>query len=62
MKRRTFVKNSTLTAFSIAAFGAIHWNGKIFEGDTITTSDILGPFYRPGITYADQSQSYRFNG
>lgn len=48
MKRRTFIKSSTLTAFSIATFGAIHWNGKSFEGDTITTTDILGPFYRPG--------------
>ena len=48
MKRRTFIKNSTLTAFSIAAYGAIHWNGKSFEGDSITTTDILGPFYRPG--------------
>lgn len=48
MKRRTFVKQSTLTAFSVAAFGAINWNGKSFEGDTVTTTDILGPFYRPG--------------
>ena len=48
MKRRTFVKNSTLTAFGIATFGAINWNGKSFEGDSETTSDILGPFYRPG--------------
>ena len=48
MKRRTFVKHSSITAFSVAAFGAIHWNGKSFEGDTETTTDILGPFYRPG--------------
>ena len=48
MKRRTFIKDSTLTAFSIAAFGALHWNGKMFEADNETTSDILGPFYRPG--------------
>jgi catechol 1,2-dioxygenase len=48
MKRRTFVKNSALTAFGIATFGAINWNGKSFEGDNETTSDILGPFYRPG--------------
>jgi catechol 1,2-dioxygenase len=48
MRRRTFVKNSALTAFSVAAFGAIQWNGKSFEGDTRTTTDILGPFYRPG--------------
>lgn len=47
MKRRNFIKGSTLTAFSIAAFGGIHWNGTSFEGDSETTSDILGPFYRP---------------
>jgi catechol 1,2-dioxygenase len=48
MKRRKFIMSSALTAFSISAFGAIHWNGKSFEGDTVTTTDILGPFYRPG--------------
>ena len=48
MNRRKFVKNSTLTAFGMAAFGSINWNGKSFEGDNETTSDILGPFYRPG--------------
>lgn len=37
-----------MTAFGVAAFGAINWNGKTFAGDTETTSDILGPFYRPG--------------
>ena len=48
MQRRTFIKNSTLTIISISAFGALNWNGKNFEGDTPTTTDILGPFYRPG--------------
>lgn len=48
MKRRNFVKKSTMTAFSVAAFGAVNWNGKSYEGDNITTTDILGPFYRPG--------------
>lgn len=33
---------------SISAFGSIQWNGKSFVGDTPTTTDILGPFYRPG--------------
>lgn len=47
MKRRTFIKNSTLTVISISAFGALNWNGKYFEGNTPTTTDILGPFYRP---------------
>ncbi|HZY81341.1 MAG TPA: catechol 1,2-dioxygenase [Cyclobacteriaceae bacterium] len=48
MRRRTFIKNSTMTVISISAFGALNWNGKSFEGDTPTTTDILGPFYRPG--------------
>ena len=48
MQRRTFIKNSSLTVLSISAFGSINWTGKGFEGDTPTTTDILGPFYRPG--------------
>lgn len=48
MQRRTFIKGSTLTVISVSAFGALSWNGKSFEGDTPTTTDILGPFYRPG--------------
>lgn len=48
MKRRTFVKNSTLSEFSIASFGTLNWKLKSFEGDTITTTDILAHLYRPG--------------
>jgi catechol 1,2-dioxygenase len=48
MQRRIFIKNSSLTVLSISAFGSVSWNGKSFEGDTPTTTDILGPFYRPG--------------
>jgi catechol 1,2-dioxygenase len=48
MQRRTFIKNSTLSVISISTFGVLNWNGKSFEGDTPTTTDILGPFYRPG--------------
>ena len=48
MKRRSFIRNSSLLAFSMSAFGNISWNGKNFEGDSATTTDILGPFYRPG--------------
>ena len=48
MKRRKFIERSTLTALSISALGSIHWNGRSFEGNTVTTTDILGPFYRPG--------------
>ena len=48
MQRSAFIKNSSLTVLSISVFGSLNWNGKIFEGDTPTTTDILGPFYRPG--------------
>ncbi len=48
MQRRTFIKNSSLTALSISVFGGLNWNGKSFEGNNPTTTDILGPFYRPG--------------
>lgn len=32
----------------MSAFGFTKWDGKKFIGSTPTTSDILGPFYRPG--------------
>jgi protocatechuate 3,4-dioxygenase beta subunit len=48
MQRRAFIKNSTLAVISVSTFGALKWNGNNFEGDTPTTTDILGPFYRPG--------------
>lgn len=48
MKRKTFLKQSSLTAFSLMAFGSIKWDGVRFVGDSPTTTDILGPFYRPG--------------
>ena len=48
MKRRQFIVQSGLVAMSMTAFGSISWNGKEFVGSTPTTSDILGPFYRPG--------------
>lgn len=47
MQRRTFIKESAFNAFSMSVFGALHWNGIAFEGDSATTTDILGPFYRP---------------
>lgn len=48
MKRRTFIEKSSLLAFSLSAFGAIEWDGQRYVGDSATTTDILGPFYRPG--------------
>jgi catechol 1,2-dioxygenase len=47
MQRRTFIKDTTLTAMAVSAAGFIRFNGKNFEADCETTTDILGPFYRP---------------
>jgi len=47
MKRRAFTKLTGLSAIAISTTGFIKFNGSSFEGDCETTSDILGPFYRP---------------
>lgn len=47
MQRRTFIKDTALTAMAISAAGFIRFNGTNYEGDCETTTDILGPFYRP---------------
>ncbi len=47
MKRRTFLSNTVLSAFAVSATGFIRFDGKRYVGDCETTSDILGPFYRP---------------
>lgn len=47
MKRREFITATTLTAIAVSTSGFIRFNGNNFEGDCETTTDILGPFYRP---------------
>src|SRR6188768_1579321 len=48
MKRRKFIQSTALTAVAVSAFGFVRFNGDNYVGDCETTSDILGPFYRPG--------------
>ena len=48
MKRRKFIYDSSLVALSMGVFGKIKWNGQSYVGEDPTTTDILGPFYRPG--------------
>jgi len=48
MERRNFIRNTSLFAVGIGVFGKIRWNNDHYEGIDPTTSDILGPFYRPG--------------
>lgn len=47
MERRTFIKNTALFAIAVSASGFIRFDGNRYVGDCETTTDILGPFYRP---------------
>lgn len=51
MKRRKFIQDSSLLALSVGVFGKIKWDGQKFVGIDPTTTDILGPFYRPGAPF-----------
>ena len=69
MKRRKFIHDSSLLAFSIGVFGSIKWDGHSFVGNDPTTTDILGPFYRPGAPFrvdlvqpATKGDVLRFSG
>ena len=48
MQRRSFIKEASMYAVGIGVFGNLQWNNNRFIGDSPTTTDILGPFYRPG--------------
>ncbi|HSB91797.1 MAG TPA: hypothetical protein VLC28_01710 [Flavitalea sp.] len=48
MKRRSFISSAAFSAIAISASGFIRLEGEKYVGDCETTSDILGPYYRPG--------------
>ena len=48
MHRRAFLKKTGTVAVAVGVFGSIRWNNDHFIGDSPTTTDILGPYYRPG--------------
>jgi protocatechuate 3,4-dioxygenase beta subunit len=47
MERRKFIQHTGMVAFGVGVFGNIRWDNDKYIGDNITTTDILGPFYRP---------------
>jgi catechol 1,2-dioxygenase len=47
MKRRDFIISTGLSVVAISTSSFIRFDGKRFIGDCETTSDILGPYYRP---------------
>ena len=48
MQRRAFLKNTAFSVVAVSAFGFIRFDGNGYVGDCETTTDILGPYYRPG--------------
>ena len=61
MKRRTFIEEMGLFAVGIGAFGSVSWREGRFMGDTPTTTDILGPWYRPGAPFRTNLNPSGFN-
>ena len=51
MKRRKFIQDSAMLALTVGVFGKIKWDGEKYIGTDPTTTDILGPFYRPGAPF-----------
>lgn len=47
MKRRQFLQATALGAVAVSTTGFVRFNGQAYEGDCETTTDILGPYYRP---------------
>ena len=62
MQRRKFIKETGLTAIALGVFGSISWSKTGFVGDTFTTTDILGPFYRPGAPFRQNLNPPDFSG
>ena len=42
------MKETSMIAIGVSVFGNVTWGKDKFIGDSPTTSDVLGPFYRPG--------------
>jgi protocatechuate 3,4-dioxygenase beta subunit len=64
MQRRTFIEKTGLFAIGMGAFGSVSWRegeGR-FIGDSPTTTDILGPWYRPGAPFKKNLNPAGFNG
>jgi catechol 1,2-dioxygenase len=47
MQRRSFLKNAAFGVVAVSTSGLIHFDGERYVGDCETTTDIIGPFYRP---------------
>ena len=62
MQRKEFLKQTSTVAIGIGAFGSLQWENDHFTGDTTTTTDILGPFYRPNAPFRINLNPADFKG
>jgi catechol 1,2-dioxygenase len=62
VQRRNFITQSGLIAIGLAAYGNISWRNGRYIGDSPTTTDILGPFYRPGAPFRVNLNPNGFTG
>lgn len=62
MERRKFFKETGMIAIGIGVLGKVAWGSDRFIGDTETTTDILGPFYRPGAPVRSNINSRDYTG
>lgn len=62
MHRRAFIKDTSKLAVAISVFGRIKWDNGQFIGDTPTTTDILGPYYRAGAPFTHNINPPGFSG
>ena len=62
MQRRKFIKETGMIAIGVGVFGNIVWSENRFIGDTPTTTDLLGPFYRPGAPFRTNINPQDYSG
>jgi len=62
MKRRDFLKKSSLFAFALTSMGCVVVKEQKFVGNCETTNDILGPFYRPNAPQRTNLDLYNEGG
>jgi catechol 1,2-dioxygenase len=62
MKRRKFIQETGMIAIGLTTFGYVTWSKDRFVSDTATTSDVLGPFYRPGAPIRTNINPQNYSG
>jgi protocatechuate 3,4-dioxygenase beta subunit len=62
MQRRAFMKETGLFAIGISVLGKVHWDNNHYLINTTTTTDILGPYYRPNAPFKTNINPKDYSG